>query len=118
VERDLLMPNDAKIETGEGTQIQLSGFLVVDPKKFDQLPDSVFCEWRARGWIGLIYAQLLSSHRWQNLVDLLKLPNQGRAMSNHIFATESRPGQRTNLPDEFRLRTRPVPAGRSQRSQN
>ena len=67
-EYNLLMPNDAQIDLPDGTRMQLSGFLVIDPKKFDALPDNVFLEWRRKGWTGLVYAHLLSSHRWQNLV--------------------------------------------------
>lgn len=71
-EYDLLMPNDAQIDLRDGTKLQLSGFLVIDPKKFDALPDNIYLQWRRKGWIGLVYAQLLSSHRWQNLVDLMQ----------------------------------------------
>lgn len=71
-EYDLLMPNDAQIDTRDGSKLQLSGFLVIDPKKFDALPDNVMLQWRRKGWLGLVYAQLLSSHRWQNLVDLMQ----------------------------------------------
>ena len=71
-ERDLLVPNDAKIDVRDGTQLQLSGFLVINPQKFDALPDDVFIQWRRNGWLGLVYAQLLSSNRWQNLVDLMQ----------------------------------------------
>ena len=67
---DLLRPNDAQVAMSDGTRLQLSGFLVVDPQKFDALPDNVFLEWRRKGWTGLVYAHLLSSHRWQNLVAL------------------------------------------------
>ncbi|MDE2029363.1 MAG: SapC family protein [Alphaproteobacteria bacterium] len=70
-EYDLLMPNNAEIDARDGTRIQLSGFLIIDPKKFDALPDSVVLQWRKKGWLGLVYAQLLSSHRWQNLVELM-----------------------------------------------
>ena len=71
-EYDLLMPNDARIDARDGTQLQLSGFLVINPAKFDKLPDNVLLDWRRKGWLGLVYAQLLSSHRWQSLVDLLQ----------------------------------------------
>jgi hypothetical protein len=71
LEHNLLMPNDAQIDLRDGTKLQLSGFLVIDPEKFDALPDSIFLQWRKKGWLGLIYAQLLSSHRWNNLVDLM-----------------------------------------------
>ena len=72
-EYDLLMPNDAQIDIRDGTKLQLSGFLIIDPKKFDALPDNVLLQWRRKGWLGLVYAQLLSSHRWQNLVDLMQM---------------------------------------------
>jgi hypothetical protein len=70
-EHDLLVPNNAEIEMRDGTKLQLSGFLIIDPKKFDELPDSVILQWRKKGWLGLVYAQLLSSHRWQTLVELM-----------------------------------------------
>ena len=69
-EHELLVPNNAEITSPDGTKFQLSGFLVIDPKKFDALPDSVVLQWRKKGWLGLVYAQLLSSYRWQNLVGL------------------------------------------------
>ena len=74
-EHNLLIPNDAQIDLRDGTRLQLSGFLVIDPKKFDELPDSIILQWRKKGWLGLVYAQLLSSHRWQNLVDLMQSRN-------------------------------------------
>lgn len=69
---DLLVPNNAEITAPDGTRFVLSGFLIIDPKKFDALPDSVILQWRKKGWLGLVYAQLLSSFRWQNLVDLVQ----------------------------------------------
>lgn len=73
-EYDLLVPNNAEIDTRDGNKLQLSGFLIIDPKKFDALPDSVILQWRKKGWLGLVYAQLLSSHRWQGLVELMSNP--------------------------------------------
>jgi SapC len=72
-EQDLLMPNNAEIDARDGNRLQLSGFLIIDPKKFDALPDSIILKWRKKGWLALVYAQLLSSHRWQNLVDLMQV---------------------------------------------
>ncbi len=67
---NLLMKNDAQIELPEGGKVQLAGFQVIDPKKFDLLPDNIYLSWRRKGWIGLIFAHLLSTHRWQSLVAL------------------------------------------------
>lgn len=69
-EYNLLMNYDTQIDMPDGSKLQLAGFQVIDPKKFDMLPDSEYLAWRRRGWIGLIYAHLLSSHRWQNLIAL------------------------------------------------
>lgn len=69
-EHDLLVPNDAQIDMPDGSRLQLGGFLVIDPQKFDALPDNVYLDWRRKGWVGLVYAHLLSSHRWQSLVTL------------------------------------------------
>ncbi len=69
-ENDLLAQNDAQLEMPDGARVQLSGFMVIDPAKFDKLPDNIYLSWRKKGWIGLIYAILLSSHRWPHLVAL------------------------------------------------
>jgi len=70
-EFNLLVPNNAEIVGADGNKLQLSGFLIIDPKRFDELPDNVILQWRKKGWLGLVYAQMLSSHRWQNLVELM-----------------------------------------------
>ena len=67
---NLLMAHDSQIDMPGGSKLQLSGFQVIDPKKFDLLPDTVYLAWRRKGWIGLIFAHLISSHRWQNLIGL------------------------------------------------
>jgi len=67
---NLLMQNDAQIDLPDGSKMQLAGFQVINPKKFDLLPDNVYLSWRRKGWIGLIFAHLISSHRWQNLIAL------------------------------------------------
>lgn len=69
-EYDLLQSHDTAITLPNGTQMQLKGFLIVDPQKFDSLPDNIYLEWRRKGWVGLVYAHLLSSHRWQYLAGL------------------------------------------------
>lgn len=75
-EYNLLMTNDAQIDMPNGSKLQLAGFQVIDPKKFDLLPDAVYLQWRRKGWIGLIFAHLLSSHRWQSLIALSTMREQ------------------------------------------
>ncbi len=66
-EYELLVPNDATIEMPGGSRMQMGGFLVIDQKKFEALPDNIFLAWRRNGWIGQIYAHLMSMNRWQAL---------------------------------------------------
>jgi hypothetical protein len=68
----LLTPNDAQIDMQNGTRLKLEGFLIIDPARFDMLPDSLLGEWRRKGWLAAVYAHLLSSHRWSTLVELAK----------------------------------------------
>jgi hypothetical protein len=111
---EILVPNDASIELSDGSRMQLSGFLVIDPKRFDALSDSVIFEWRARGWLGLVYAQLLSSHRWQGLVQLLR-ERGGEAEQEASPPAPWFPLQTSvQLPpqtEEFRLLRRPSKSG-------
>ncbi|MDD3029594.1 MAG: SapC family protein [Alphaproteobacteria bacterium] len=71
-ENNLLVANNTEIIAPDGTRFRLSGFLVIDPKKFEALPDNIILNWRKKGWLPLIYAQLLSSARWQSLVSLIQ----------------------------------------------
>ena len=48
----------------------LNGFLTVSPKKFAELPDDVYLEFRRKGWIGLIHLHLASVLNWERLVAL------------------------------------------------
>ncbi|ACI99170.1 SapC family protein [Rhodospirillum centenum] len=67
--RGLLTEQRADMVTPENKRISLSGFCVVDEKKFNELPDEVFLEWRKRNWIGLVYAHLMSLGHWNELVE-------------------------------------------------
>ena len=40
------------------------------PYGLDGVSDATFLEWRRRGWLGPIYAQLYSSAQWSRLIDL------------------------------------------------
>jgi hypothetical protein len=66
VESDLLDRFDAQLTTAEGN-IKLQGFLTISPKKFEALPNKTVLKWKSKGWLSLIYAHLLSSHRWSAL---------------------------------------------------
>ena len=77
--RDLLVEQRADVVTPDGKRLSLSGFRVIDEKKFNELSDEVFLEWRKRNWIGLVYAHFVSMGRWQALIDMVKEAPEAQA---------------------------------------
>ena len=69
-EHELLVPNQAGVTLVSGEKISLSGFRVIDEKRLTALPGDVFLDWRERGWLASVYAQMLSAAAWQTLIDL------------------------------------------------
>ncbi|HRC26012.1 MAG TPA: SapC family protein [Alphaproteobacteria bacterium] len=70
-ESGLLVDREARINVGDKARINFSGFRVIDEKKFAELPDATFLEWRKRGWLAYVYAHLFSGAQWQRLTHLL-----------------------------------------------
>jgi SapC len=68
---ELVIPRDATVKLPGGESILVRGFKMVDEEKFNQLPADTILDWRARGWITLIYAHLLSLGAWDRLVQIL-----------------------------------------------
>ncbi|MEF7613770.1 SapC family protein [Aquincola sp. MAHUQ-54] len=68
---DLLVEHRADVALRDGERLSLSGFRVIDEARFAQLPDETFLEWRAKGWLPAIYAQLGSASAWSSLIDRL-----------------------------------------------
>ncbi|HYC03823.1 MAG TPA: SapC family protein [Azospirillaceae bacterium] len=66
----LLVEQRADLVLPDQRRVTLSGFSIVDEKKFNELPDEKWLEWRKRGYIGLVYAHMLSLGRWNVLTDL------------------------------------------------
>jgi hypothetical protein len=54
------------LESGE--KVSLSGFKLVDEKRFNDLPEADFQALRAGGALPVIYCHLISMHSWQNLI--------------------------------------------------
>ncbi|HUZ73376.1 MAG TPA: SapC family protein [Stellaceae bacterium] len=66
----LLVDKEAGIAMKDGGGFRLTGFRVVDDKKFDKLDSKVFQRFRRRGWLAPIYLHLASVANWAILVDL------------------------------------------------
>jgi len=65
---ELLVPRDARLVMPSGEPLVVKGFRAIDEERFNQLPEQTFLDWRAKGWIALIYAHLLSRASWEKLV--------------------------------------------------
>jgi hypothetical protein len=73
---NVLVENRAELSTaGGGAMPLVSGFRIVDETRFNALPDDLILEWRKRGWLGLVYAHLMSMRRWEALVALAAAEN-------------------------------------------
>ncbi|HUK09444.1 MAG TPA: SapC family protein [Stellaceae bacterium] len=69
---ELLIGGDAKLQIGPDRSVTVRGFKIVDEAKLNLLPAETFLNWRARGWLKLIYAHLLSLGGWEKLVHIAK----------------------------------------------
>ena len=63
-ERDLLTDNSTEIRLSDDRKIQMQGYKVIDREKFENLPDAVFLEWRAKNWLPIAYAHMTSLSNW------------------------------------------------------
>lgn len=90
-QRDLLQQIDAELPFSSGATVKLGGMLSISPQKFDALPDTVIVDWRRRGWLALVYAQLLSSHRWQSLAQLYGEAKGARPLAPSTSQAQPRP---------------------------
>ncbi|MFM9889674.1 MAG: SapC family protein [Rickettsiales bacterium] len=66
----LLSPYQTAFNAPSGRQLQLSGFQMIDEAAFNALPESVFNEFRSKGWLPFIYLALASTSNWKRLADL------------------------------------------------
>lgn len=67
----LLVDKRADITLNNGERLSLAGFKVIDEAVFNQLAVEEMMVWRERGWLGLVYAHLISVSSWSGLVDRL-----------------------------------------------
>jgi hypothetical protein len=69
-DQKLLVENHADMTLRNGEKRTLTGFHVIDEARFGALPDATLLDWRKRGWLGLIYAHLMSTQQWAILVEI------------------------------------------------
>ncbi len=67
---ELLVERRADISLQDGQKLSLTGFKVIDEARFNQLTGEQLVEWRAKGWLALVYSHLQSIENWAPLLDL------------------------------------------------
>ena len=69
VEKELLIPQSLTVNAGE-EKINLSGIYIVDEKKLNELSEEDFADFRKRGFLPPLYAQLGSLHQFSKLAKM------------------------------------------------
>jgi hypothetical protein len=72
----ILVERHANVSLPNGESMSLSGFRVVDEEKLRQLSAKTMQKFVERGWMGLIYAHLISMGSMNKLVSLLQTKAQ------------------------------------------
>ncbi|HEY1096352.1 MAG TPA: SapC family protein, partial [Alphaproteobacteria bacterium] len=67
---DLLVERHATIRVEGQQPYQLSGFRQLDEEKFRNLSADQLADWHKKGWLGALYAHILSVSNWQKLFTL------------------------------------------------
>lgn len=67
-EREMLVDNTTEFRVGDERRIELTGYKVVDPARFEALDDATFLDWRKREWLPAIYYHRQSLSNWPNVI--------------------------------------------------
>lgn len=66
---DLLVPYTASLAQPQGAAQAIAGFQIVDPQRWQLLPDADLVSLRKQGWLEAVVAHLISQANWQDLAD-------------------------------------------------
>lgn len=67
----ILVDRTAELTLANGQRVSFSGFRIVDEKKFNELPEKTFMEWRAKGYLAGVYAHLFAGMHWTTITRLM-----------------------------------------------
>lgn len=74
VEHKLLESRTATVDLGNEQKLVFGPFRAIDAAKLGALPNAVLAEWVRSGWMGWIYAHLMSFANWNVLANRIKAP--------------------------------------------
>jgi len=67
--QELLKPLRIETTSPAGRRFNITGVMAIEEQALSKIPDDVFLEWRKRGWIGAVYAHLISLGRVMQLLE-------------------------------------------------
>ena len=67
---EVLEQQEARVEFRSGGSARLNGFLMMNPKRFEELPDETILQWRKRHWLSAAYAIMHAGNSWSSVLDL------------------------------------------------
>jgi hypothetical protein len=73
-EHKLFESRSANIDLGNGRKVVFGPFQAIDRAKLAALPNAVIAEWLRSGWLGWIYAHLMSAANWAALANRMNAP--------------------------------------------
>jgi hypothetical protein len=73
-EHKLFESRTASIALGDGQNLVFGPFRAIDGAKLAALPNAVIAEWLRSGWLGWIYAHLMSAANWAALANRINTP--------------------------------------------
>lgn len=68
----LFVRRDVKLALPGGGRVSMQGLNLIDPRKLREVADEVYLDWRRRGWVFALHAQLLSEHKWRDLGEMAR----------------------------------------------
>jgi hypothetical protein len=66
---DLLEKRNINLTLANGNKVAVNDTLAISPRKFEEMSDSLYLEWRKRKWLFTAYCHFHSGMNWQRLIE-------------------------------------------------
>lgn len=66
----LLEEQELGVSLASGQKLRLKGFQLINPRKFEEMADDAFLDWRKKGWLFPIYCHFVAAQNWQRLAQI------------------------------------------------
>lgn len=72
MQQDLFVPRSVDFETEDGGRLQIKGFMAIDQRRLQELPDEVVIDWWRKGYLPLALAHFSSLGNFGRLIHRFK----------------------------------------------